>query len=69
MKALFDFAPQEDGELEFKRGDIIQVVERDDPNWWRGKLANKEGMFPSNYVAAHEWEIHCFLKLFIDNVK
>ena len=54
VKALFDFAPQEEGELEFKRGDIIQVVEKDDPNWWRGKLANKEGMFPSNYVAAQE---------------
>ena len=50
VKALFDFTPQEEGELEFKRGDLIQVVEKDDPNWWRGKLANKEGMFPSNYV-------------------
>lgn len=51
VKALFDFKPQEDGELEFKRGDIIEVVERDDPNWWRGKVGSREGLFPSNYVA------------------
>ena len=50
VKALFDFTPQEEGELEFKRGDIIEVIEKDDPNWWKGKLNNNEGLFPSNYV-------------------
>ena len=52
VKALFDFTPQEEGELAFKRGDIIEVVEKDDPNWWKGKLGGNEGLFPSNYVEA-----------------
>ncbi|XP_028413322.1 growth factor receptor-bound protein 2-like [Dendronephthya gigantea] len=51
VKALFDFKPQEENELEFKKGQIIQVVEKDDANWWRGRLENREGLFPSNYVA------------------
>ena len=51
VKALFDFTPQEDGELEFKKGQVIQVVEKDDANWWRGRLGDQEGIFPSNYVA------------------
>ncbi|CAB4002121.1 growth factor receptor-bound 2 [Paramuricea clavata] len=54
VKALFDFTPQEEGELEFKRGDIIEVIEKDDANWWKGKLNNNEGLFPSNYVEAQK---------------
>ena len=52
MKALFDFKPQEENELEFKKGEIIQVIEKDDANWWRGRLGEREGLFPANYVAA-----------------
>lgn len=51
MKALFDFNPQEENELQFKKGEIIEVVEQDDPNWWKGRLQGREGLFPSNYVA------------------
>jgi hypothetical protein len=51
VKALFDFKPQEDNELEFKKGDLIEVVEKDDANWWRGRLDEREGLFPANYVS------------------
>ncbi|XP_046855315.1 growth factor receptor-bound protein 2-like [Xenia sp. Carnegie-2017] len=51
VKALFDFNPQEENELQFKKGEIIEVVEQDDPNWWKGRLQGREGLFPSNYVA------------------
>ncbi|CAJ0580881.1 unnamed protein product, partial [Mesorhabditis spiculigera] len=50
VQALFDFQPQEEGELAFKRGDIIKLLSRDDENWWEGKLNEQTGMFPSNYV-------------------
>ncbi|CAN0210315.1 unnamed protein product [Lampetra planeri] len=50
VQALFDFEPQEEGELEFKRGDFIQVVDNSDPNWWKGKCHGALGMFPRNYV-------------------
>ncbi|CAO1635523.1 unnamed protein product [Sympodiomycopsis kandeliae] len=37
-------------ELKFKEGDIIEIVERNDDNWWTGKLNGKQGLFPANYV-------------------
>lgn len=48
--ANFDFAPQDDSELEFKRGNKILIIDKSDANWWKGSLDNKEGWFPSNYV-------------------
>jgi len=53
VQALFDFTPQEDGELEFKRGDIITVTEKSDENWWQGTLNGRSGMFPSTYICSY----------------
>lgn len=50
VQALFDFAPQEEGELGFRRGDVIQVLDNSDPNWWKGGCHGLTGMFPRNYV-------------------
>uniref|UniRef100_H2ZTE1 Growth factor receptor bound protein 2 n=1 Tax=Latimeria chalumnae TaxID=7897 RepID=H2ZTE1_LATCH len=50
VQALFDFDPQEDGELGFRRGDFIQVLDNSDPNWWKGACHGQTGMFPRNYV-------------------
>uniref|UniRef100_A0A672LUF1 Growth factor receptor-bound protein 2-A n=1 Tax=Sinocyclocheilus grahami TaxID=75366 RepID=A0A672LUF1_SINGR len=50
VQALFDFDPQEDGELGFRRGDFIQVLDNSDPNWWKGACHAQTGMFPRNYV-------------------
>nr|2SEM_A Chain A, PROTEIN (SEX MUSCLE ABNORMAL PROTEIN 5) [Caenorhabditis elegans]2SEM_B Chain B, PROTEIN (SEX MUSCLE ABNORMAL PROTEIN 5) [Caenorhabditis elegans]3SEM_A Chain A, SEX MUSCLE ABNORMAL PROTEIN 5 [Caenorhabditis elegans]3SEM_B Chain B, SEX MUSCLE ABNORMAL PROTEIN 5 [Caenorhabditis elegans] len=53
VQALFDFNPQESGELAFKRGDVITLINKDDPNWWEGQLNNRRGIFPSNYVCPY----------------
>lgn len=50
VQALFDFDPQEDGELGFRRGAFIQVLDNSDPNWWKGAYHGQTGMFPRNYV-------------------
>ncbi|XP_060774547.1 growth factor receptor-bound protein 2a isoform X2 [Neoarius graeffei] len=50
VQALFDFDPQEDGELGFRRGDLVQVLDNSDPNWWKGACHGQTGMFPRNYV-------------------
>jgi len=50
VQAMFDFKPQEEGELEFRRGDIITVTNKDDENWWEGSLNSRTGMFPATYV-------------------
>ena len=53
VKALYDFSPQESGELEFRRGDIITVTDSSDENWWQGVLGNRKGQFPATYVAPY----------------
>lgn len=50
VRALYDFTPSEPGELEFKRGDVIAVLESVYKDWWRGSLKGKTGIFPLNYV-------------------
>ena len=35
VQALYDFTPQEAGELEFRRGDVITVTDRTDQHWWQ----------------------------------
>ena len=50
MRALFDFQPSEPGELQFKKGDIIAVLESVYKDWWKGSLRGQTGIFPLNYV-------------------
>ena len=44
------FFPENDQELDFAEGDMIQVDEQIDENWLSGTLNGKTGMFPTNYV-------------------
>lgn len=53
MQALYDFTPQEPGELEFKRGDVITVTDRTDQHWWTGEIGARRGLFPATYVAPY----------------
>lgn len=50
VRALYDFVPSEAGELEFKKGDVIAVLESVYKDWWRGSLKGNTGIFPLNYV-------------------
>jgi len=52
VTALYDYAAQADGDLSFRAGDVIEIVERtaNDNEWWIGRLEKKEGQFPGNYV-------------------
>ncbi len=57
MIANYDFKPQDAEELELKRGDIISVVDKGDPNWWTGELVRNgrlvRGVFPATYVSPY----------------
>ncbi|KAI1609906.1 hypothetical protein EDD37DRAFT_628771 [Exophiala viscosa] len=51
--ALFTFDPDQDGDLGFKKGDIITILKRTEnkTDWWTGRTQDgKTGVFPSNYV-------------------
>lgn len=50
VQALFDFQPSEPGELQFRKGDIIAVLESVYKDWWKGSLRGQTGIFPLNYV-------------------
>ncbi|KAJ8282356.1 hypothetical protein COCON_G00048750 [Conger conger] len=49
-KALYDFSPDRDDELNFKEGDLLDIHEKDDSGWWYGTLNGLKGHFPSTYV-------------------
>jgi len=38
VRALYDFTPSEPGELAFRQGDIITVLESVYKDWWKGSL-------------------------------
>ena len=54
-KALYDYEAQNEDELTLRTGDIIEVLSEDsrisgDEGWWTGKLGDKVGIFPANFV-------------------
>lgn len=53
VQALYDFVPQESGELDFRRGDVITVTDRSDEHWWNGEIGNRKGLFPATYVTPY----------------
>ncbi|XP_004875243.1 55 kDa erythrocyte membrane protein isoform X2 [Heterocephalus glaber] len=54
MRAQFDYDPQKDSlipckeaGLKFVTGDIIQIINKDDSNWWQGRVASVAQSAPS----------------------
>ena len=41
VTAIYDFTPQEPGELPFKRHDVITMIDWKDEHWWRGTLQGR----------------------------
>ncbi|KIY64494.1 BAR-domain-containing protein [Cylindrobasidium torrendii FP15055 ss-10] len=50
--ALYDFDAQAEGDLSFRVGDRIEIVEKtaSAEDWWTGRLDGAQGVFPGNYV-------------------
>jgi son of sevenless-like protein len=41
--ALFDFTGEEDNSLSFKKGDAIEVLNKDNSGWWDGSCHGRRG--------------------------
>ena len=52
-----DFAAQADGDLDFKVGDRIELVERtpNQEDWWTGRLNGRQGVFPGAWAVRLRW--------------
>lgn len=50
VQALHSYEPSVDGCLQFRRGDLLLVYNRDKSGWWDGVCHGKRGWFPSEYV-------------------
>ncbi|KAG7263157.1 hypothetical protein CRUP_038030, partial [Coryphaenoides rupestris] len=61
--SLYDYSADRSDELTVRRGDVIQVLYKDNHNWWFGRLAGgQQGYFPAAYVADESICCHQFLR-------
>ena len=50
-RALYDYDAAQEGDLSFREGDVITLIDTSDPSgWWVGELNGVQGTFPSNFV-------------------
>ncbi|KAK7452255.1 hypothetical protein BaRGS_00039736 [Batillaria attramentaria] len=48
--ALYDFEGEHEGDLNFREGDHIEILEHIGEDWLKGRLHSKEGTFPTAFV-------------------
>ncbi|XP_010601433.2 rho guanine nucleotide exchange factor 4 isoform X1 [Fukomys damarensis] len=49
-EALWDHVTMDDQELGFKAGDVIEVMDATNREWWWGRVTDGEGWFPASFV-------------------
>ncbi|KAJ2553398.1 BAR adaptor protein Hob1 [Coemansia sp. RSA 1933] len=56
VTAIYDYAAQTEGDLAFREGDRIELIERtaSKNDWWTGRLNGVKGIFPGTYVTDPE---------------
>ena len=49
--ALYDFVPQFENELGFRKGDMVFLLQHVDHDWLEGEMDGEKGILPSSYVS------------------
>lgn len=70
-RALFDYEAQGEDELSLCVGQLVEILSKDakisgDEGWWTGKIGDKVGIFPSNFVLEEERYLYCRKPLVFD---
>ncbi|XP_067125231.1 mitogen-activated protein kinase kinase kinase 10-like isoform X2 [Centruroides vittatus] len=57
--AIYDYEATGEDELSLRRGEQVEVLSKDakisgDDGWWTGKIGDKVGIFPSNFVTQQD---------------
>uniref|UniRef100_A0AAQ4R393 Intersectin 2b n=1 Tax=Gasterosteus aculeatus aculeatus TaxID=481459 RepID=A0AAQ4R393_GASAC len=48
--AIYDYKAANGDELSFSKGQLINVHDKNDQDWWKGETNGATGLFPTNYV-------------------
>ncbi len=50
--AMYSYNAKHKGDLSFRKGEKLEIVEKNDPDWWKGRSlkTGEVGYIPSNYV-------------------
>lgn len=49
-EALYDYTANQSDELTIQPGDVINLIEKQDQDWWKGEINGQVGIFPATYV-------------------
>ncbi|XP_055088215.1 intersectin-2-like isoform X3 [Periophthalmus magnuspinnatus] len=48
--AMYDYAAANPDELSFSKGQLISVLDKTNPDWWKGEANGVIGLLPTNYI-------------------
>lgn len=48
--AMYDYTAANQDELSFAKGQLISILDKTNPDWWKGEVGGVTGLLPTNYV-------------------
>nr|XP_014267592.2 intersectin-2 isoform X2 [Maylandia zebra] len=48
--AMYDYTAANQDELSFSKGQLINILDKTNPDWWKGEANGVTGLLPTNYV-------------------
>lgn len=47
---MYDYTAANQDELSFSKGQLINILDKTNPDWWKGEANRVTGLLPTNYV-------------------